>query len=72
MVEDNGIGIKPEKQNNLFKIEGGYSTLGTNYEKGTGLGLILCKEFVALHGGEIWFESSIEKGTVFYFTLLER
>ncbi len=69
IVEDNGIGIKPQNRNNLFKIESGHSTLGTNQEKGTGLGLILCKEFVELHGGKIGFESEPQKGSKFHFTL---
>lgn len=68
-VQDFGIGITPKKMNQLFKIEGNYTTLGTKKEKGTGLGLILCKEFVEKHKGEIWGESSPEEGTKFIFTI---
>ena len=52
-INDNGIGISPENQKKLFKIEAFHTTPGTNDEKGTGLGLLLCKEFVELHGGNI-------------------
>ena len=69
MVQDEGIGIKEEDVNKLFRVDKELSTLGTNNEKGTGLGLILCKEFVEKHNGEIWVESLREKGTTFYFTI---
>ena len=52
-VSDNGIGIRPEVKEMLFKKTSGYSTRGTADEKGTGLGLILCKEFVEKNGGKI-------------------
>jgi PAS domain S-box-containing protein len=52
-VEDTGIGMEQEAIDKLFKIEEGYSTKGTNQEKGTGLGLILCKDFIEKHGGKI-------------------
>ncbi len=68
-IKDNGIGISPEIQKNLFKIEAFHSTSGTNNEKGTGLGLVLCKEFVELHGGKILVESEPGKGSEFKFTL---
>ena len=68
-VTDNGIGIEPERITNLFHINKSISTPGTNNEHGTGLGLILCKEFVDKHNGKIWAESKQGKGTVFYFTL---
>jgi len=68
-VIDNGIGIEPERIQNLFHINKSISTPGTNNEQGTGLGLILCKEFVEKHSGKIWAESKPGKGTVFYFTL---
>jgi len=68
-VSDNGIGIKPEVRDMLFEKTSGYSTRGTANEKGTGLGLILCKEFVEKNGGRIWLESELGKGTTFYFTL---
>jgi len=68
-VSDNGIGIDKNKQEKLFKIESNISSPGTENEKGTGLGLILCKDFVEKHGGEIWVESEIEKGSKFIFTI---
>ena len=68
-VGDNGIGISPERVEKLFRIAESDSTPGTNNEKGTGLGLILCKEFVENHGGKIWVESEEEKGSAFYFSL---
>ena len=68
-VKDNGIGINPEIQKILFEKTSGYSTRGTANEKGTGLGLILCKEFVEKNGGRIWLESEMGKGSIFYFTI---
>jgi signal transduction histidine kinase len=69
IVKDNGVGISSENQRKLFKIEAFHSTPGTHDEKGTGLGLLLCKEFVELHGGNIRLESEPDKGTRFAFTL---
>jgi signal transduction histidine kinase len=68
-VSDTGRGIIEENLNKLFEIEGNLSELGTADEQGTGLGLILCKEFVDLHRGKIWVESEIGKGSIFSFTL---
>lgn len=68
-VSDNGVGIQPEVQKILFDKTSGYSTRGTANEKGTGLGLILCKEFVEKNGGKIWLESTPGTGTTFYFTI---
>ncbi|HRW98245.1 MAG TPA: tetratricopeptide repeat protein, partial [Cyclobacteriaceae bacterium] len=68
-VSDNGVGISPEVQKILFEKTSGYSTRGTANEKGTGLGLILCKEFVERNGGRIWLESKEGKGSTFYFTI---
>lgn len=68
-VSDNGVGINKETQNKLFRIETNKTTIGTANEKGSGLGLILCKEFVEKHGGIIWVESEVGKGSCFYFTL---
>ena len=62
-VRDNGIGIPEERLVKLFSLEGTLSTKGTESEKGTGLGLILCKEFVGKHNGEITAESTVGKGT---------
>jgi len=68
-VKDNGIGIKPEVLDILFDKTAPYTTRGTANEKGTGLGLILCKEFVEKNGGKIWVESSEGNGSKFWFTL---
>ncbi len=68
-VKDSGIGISKETIKDLFKIDKSVSTLGTNGESGTGLGLILCREFVEMHNGRIWAESELNVGTTFYFTL---
>jgi len=68
-VTDNGVGISETSQDKLFRIEESYSTLGTLNEKGTGLGLVLCKEFVEKHLGELWVESEEGKGSRFIFTI---
>lgn len=68
-VKDNGVGMSDETKRLLFsstKIESAY---GTANEKGTGLGLIICKEFVARLGGELWVESAINQGSTFYFSI---
>lgn len=67
--KDTGIGIPLDKQNNLFSIANSFSTKGTANEKGTGLGLILCKELVEIQGGRIWLKSEVGVGTTFTFTL---
>jgi signal transduction histidine kinase len=68
-IEDTGVGIPAEKLQNLFEIGGSKSTEGTRGETGTGLGLIICKEFIEKNGGEIGVESEVGKGSVFFFTL---
>lgn len=68
-VKDNGIGIKKDQIEKLFRIDENQSTPGTRNEKGTGLGLILCKEFVDKHGGKIWAKSEVGKGSLFCFTI---
>jgi PAS domain S-box-containing protein len=68
-VSDNGIGIAPERINKLFSISKTITTKGTEDESGTGLGLLLCKEFVEKHGGKIWVESELEKGSTFKFSI---
>lgn len=68
IVADNGMGIAPEKQKNLFTMASG-STFGTDNEKGVGLGLPLCKEFMERQGGHIDFESTPGKGSVFYISI---
>ena len=67
-VKDNGVGISEENIGKIFRIDSKNKTLGTNGEKGTGLGLILCKEFTEKHNGEIWVESEAGKGSQFIFT----
>ena len=67
-VEDTGRGMTPDVLQKLFGTQI-TSTPGTKNEKGTGLGLILCKEFVQMNGGEIWAESQPDKGSKFFFTL---
>jgi signal transduction histidine kinase len=68
-VRDTGVGIAKSSIGNLFRIDKSYSTFGTNKEKGSGLGLILCKEFVEKQGGKIWVESEEQIGSTFFFTL---
>lgn len=68
-VKDTGIGITPENKKKLFRIDQNFSCKGTNQEKGTGLGLILSKEFIEKHGGEIGVVSKPKEGATFYFTL---
>ncbi len=67
-VSDTGIGIEPEHLNKLFRIDSKLSRNGTADEKGTGLGLILCKEFVEIQHGRIWVESEMGTGSTFRFT----
>jgi PAS domain S-box-containing protein len=68
-VSDNGIGITPDDLTKFFDISEVITTKGTAGETGTGLGLLLCKEFVEKHGGKIWVESEVGKGSDFKFTL---
>ena len=68
-VKDTGVGISKEMQAKIFDISKNTTTKGTENELGTGLGLILSKEFVEKHGGKIWIESEKEKGSEFIFTL---
>lgn len=68
-VADSGIGMKPSVVKTLFNHETFYTTKGTDDEKGAGLGLILCREFVKKHRGEIWVKSKPGKGSTFYFTI---
>lgn len=71
-VADNGIGMKNEVVKNLFRIDNNHTTTGTENETGTGLGLLLCNEFIEFHNGKIEVESIPGKGSTFYFTLPER
>ena len=68
-VKDNGVGMNSEVLKMLFDKTAPYTTRGTANEKGTGLGLILCKEFIEKNGGKIWVESAEGKGSTFFFTL---
>jgi len=68
-ISDNGIGLSAEDQKKLFQIGVHHTTLGTNREKGTGVGLILCKELVEKNGGKIWVESELGKGSKFSFSI---
>jgi len=68
-VKDNGIGISPDDQQKLFRIDSKIRSHGTEMEPGTGLGLILCKDFVERHGGEMFYQSEAHVGSIFGFTL---
>lgn len=68
-IDDKGVGISKENIDKLFKIESTFTTYGTEKEKGTGLGLILCKELVNKNGGDIRVESKEGIGSTFYFTV---
>jgi len=68
-VSDNGVGIAPEMFTKLFNISEVHTTTGTADETGTGLGLLLCKEFVEKHNSKIWVESELGKGSDFKFTM---
>jgi signal transduction histidine kinase len=69
IVKDTGVGMTEDQLSSLFSLVHEPSRPGTAEEKGTGLGLILCKEFVDKHGGKIWAESEPEKGSTFTLTL---
>ena len=68
-VRDNGVGISKDNLNKLFDLNGNLTTRGTKNEQGTGLGLILCKEFIDKHKGKIWVNSEEGKGSVFSFSI---
>jgi signal transduction histidine kinase len=68
-VADTGVGMSKPVMDKLFRLDAKHSTLGTANEKGTGLGLILCKDFVEKNGGRLWVESEEGKGSTFYFSL---
>lgn len=71
-IMDTGIGIEPEKLINLFDKSSDFPKRGTEDEKGTGIGLILCREYINKHDGIIWAESIPGKGSTFYFTLQKK
>ena len=68
-ISDNGIGMKESDLKKLFRIDVNPKSIGDSQEKGTGLGLILCKEFIDINNGDIWAESTLGKGSTFYFSL---
>lgn len=68
-IADSGVGIKKEVAGNLFNSNSFYTTLGTNFEKGSGLGLVLCKDFVQKNGGDIRVESTLGVGSKFIFSI---
>ena len=68
-VTDSGKGIKKEDQHKLLKDSTHFTTYGTNSEEGSGLGLLLCRVFARKNGGELWFESEENLGSVFSFSL---
>ena len=68
-ISDSGIGMTPELKNKLFLLNENTSRKGTEGEPGTGLGLLLVKEFIEKHGGKIWVDSEVGKGSTFSFTI---
>ncbi len=68
-VKDDGVGLSEDAREKLFRVGENYTTKGTGNEQGTGLGLILCKEFIDKHGGKIWAESEQQSGSTFSFSL---
>lgn len=71
-IKDSGVGLSKSAIEKLFHIDANISSPGTQNEQGTGLGLILCKEFIDKHKEKIWVESEPGKGSVFYFTLSQK
>ena len=67
-IADSGVGISEADQKKLFELEN-FTTRGTDNEQGTGLGLLLCKDFIEKNGGIIWVESELEKGSKFYVSI---
>lgn len=68
-VKDNGQGIKKENQERILQDDAHFTSHGTKNEKGSGFGLLLCRDFVKMNKGKIGFESEENKGTIFFFTL---
>lgn len=68
-VQDHGCGIDEEGQKKLLHTDTHYSTFGTNNEEGSGLGLLLCQDFVIKNGGRLWFTSAKNEGSTFYISL---
>jgi PAS domain S-box-containing protein len=68
-VKDNGVGMNDEIKRKIFRADTMYTTYGTEKERGTGLGLLLCREFIEKHNGRIWVESEPGKGSTFFFSI---
>lgn len=68
-IQDTGIGMDSNTIDGIFRIDRKTTRPGTEGESSTGLGLLLCKEFIEKHGGKIWVEGEVNKGSTFYFTL---
>ena len=68
-IKDHGVGISKESQEKLFAIDVKTSTSGTESEQGTGLGLLICREFIEKHLGRLWVESQPNKGSSFFFSI---
>ncbi|SMP67478.1 Histidine kinase-, DNA gyrase B-, and HSP90-like ATPase [Desulfonatronum zhilinae] len=68
-IQDNGIGMDERVLSSVFALGEAKRRLGTEGESGTGLGLMLCKQFIERHGGLIWIESSLGQGTTVCFTI---
>jgi PAS domain S-box-containing protein len=68
-IKDSGIGMSRQMVDQLFRLDVKTNRVGTEGEPSTGLGLMLCKEFIEKHGGKLWVESEEGKGSIFYFTL---
>jgi signal transduction histidine kinase len=68
-VTDHGVGMDRKIAEELFRVKSNHSKPGTNHEKGTGLGLVLCREFIEFHKGRLWVESEPGAGSSFYFEI---
>lgn len=68
-IQDEGVGMDADQLEKLFKLEESFTTRGTGGEKGSGLGLLICKEFTEKHQGNLWVKSQINHGSTFYFSL---
>jgi PAS domain S-box-containing protein len=68
-IKDNGVGMNQEILENIFKLNADTNRRGTEGEPSSGLGLIICKDFIEKHGGKLWVESEVDRGSTFSFTL---
>ena len=68
-ISDSGVGMSENDINNLFNIKGVVTNPVNSADKGSGLGLLICKDFIEINQGKIWVESKPERGSKFYFTL---